>query len=95
MSATSTRMWEPGEPSVMFAQMQLAAVADDACVERRIVVEAVFEAHLETEEAEVELMRLGDVEDAQDRGDGAELRHGVATVGRAEANYFSSSSRSR
>ena len=49
-------------------------------VERRVVVEAMLPLDLETEEADIELTRLGNVEDAQDGRDGAKFRHGAATV---------------
>src|SRR5580765_268872 len=65
--------------AVMFAQMQDAAVAGYTHIERCIVVEAVLELDLETEEVEIELTRLGDVEDAQDGRDGPEFRHGADT----------------
>ena len=93
----------------MLAEMQDAAVAADRHVKRRIVVEAMLPLDLEAEEADIELARLGNVEDAQDGRDGAKFRHGVATVQEVLAEcrvgkpfhtfpgllYFSSSSRSR
>ncbi len=60
---------------MMFAEMQDAAVARDLGVERRIVAEAVFPLNLEAQKSDIEFVRLGDVEDAQDGSDSAECRH--------------------
>ena len=50
--------------AVMFAGMQFAAIAGDAHAERRIVIEAMLETDFETKEAQIDVPRLGDVEDA-------------------------------
>src|ERR1700677_389206 len=67
--------------TVVLAQVQDEVAARYLAVERRVVVEAVIPVDLEAEEALIELVRLGDVEDAQDRHDADELNgHRVAPV---------------
>ena len=53
--------------AVMLRSVHHAAVAPHAQVQRHPGLEAVLEDHLEAEETEVKLARLGFVEDAQDR----------------------------
>jgi sugar fermentation stimulation protein A len=59
--------------AVMLAQMQKHPPARNLHVERQPGLEAVLPIHLEPQVVQVELPRLGDVEDAQD-GDGGERR---------------------
>jgi hypothetical protein len=58
---------------MMLAQVQDQVPAWRLAIERRVVVEAVIPIDLEAEKAQVELVCLGDVEDAQDRDDAHEL----------------------
>src|SRR5262249_33865066 len=53
----------------MLAQVQDQAAARDLPVERSVVIEAMLPIEREAEKSEIELVRLGDVEDAQDRRD--------------------------
>ncbi len=59
--------------SVMLAQVENQVAARHLPVERRVVVEAMIPIDLEAEKALLELVRLGDIEDAQDRNDADEL----------------------
>jgi hypothetical protein len=59
--------------AVMLAQVQDQVAARHLAVERRVVVKAVIPIHLESEKALIELVGLGDIEDAQDRHDAGEL----------------------
>jgi hypothetical protein len=66
---------------MMLAQVQDQVAARHLAVERRVIVEAVIPIDLEAEKALIELVGLGEVEDAQDRDDAHELNgHRVAPV---------------
>src|ERR1700722_20119968 len=58
---------------MMLAQVQDQVAARHLAVERRVIVEAVIPIDLEAEKALIELVGLGEVEDAQDRDDAHEL----------------------
>ena len=48
--------------TLMFAEVQQTAVARYFDVERRVLAEAVFPLDLETEKADIEFLRLLDIE---------------------------------
>lgn len=63
--------------------MEDEAALGDLSVQRGVVVEAVFPVGGEAEEGEVEFVGFGDVEDAEDGGDGVEFwGHGWGFIGR-------------
>ena len=58
---------------MMLAQVQDQVATRHLAVERRVVVKALIPIDLEAEKALIELVGLGEVEDAQDRDDAREL----------------------
>jgi hypothetical protein len=56
---------------MMLGKVQVTVAPADTHVQRRTVVKAVFEHHLEPQEAEIELSCLGFVEAAKDWGGAA------------------------
>jgi hypothetical protein len=57
--------------AMMLGKVQVTVAPADTHVQRRTVVKAVFEHHLEPQEAEIELACLGFVEAAKDWGGAA------------------------
>ena len=55
--------------AVMLAQVQDEAPARDLAIERGARVKAMVPVDLEAEEIQIELVRLGDVENPEDRDD--------------------------
>lgn len=59
--------------AVVLAQMQHQPAPRDLPIQRRVVVKLVVLVDLEAKVPEVELVRLGDVKDAEDGDDGLEV----------------------
>src|SRR5215469_12812153 len=55
--------------AVMLAQMQNQGAARDLAVERRVGIEAMIPIDRKSEKLQIKLVRLGDIEDAQDGDD--------------------------
>src|ERR1700719_4179528 len=72
---------------MMLAEMQNQVAPRHLPVERRIVVEAVIPINLEAEKALIELVGLGDVEDAQNRDDAHELNGHRGPLRSCPINY--------
>ena len=53
----------------MLAEMQQQAAARDLAIKRQARLKAVVEVDREAEKAQIEFVRLGDIEDAKDRDD--------------------------